>query len=866
MTTYYVSSGIGNDDNAGTSAAAPFATLQVAANHTAPGDTVLVMNGTYTGGAGGVVANITHSGTASAPITFQAAPGQTPIIDSSDCWHGILISASYIVVDGFTVVGNAATITLQDALAHSGPGNPHYDGNGISADTSSAALPHNITIQNNTIYNEPGGGIVTIGADYVQILNNTVHDNAHWSAYGASGVSVGASANVDMQPGAHFLISGNTVYNNSELVPEYRANAITDGEGIILDSNSGYTGEMLVQNNTVYGNGGPGIEAFRTDNAVITGNTIYGNNTRNVQAPSNSQIFINQSNNVTVTNNNTGAPPVDTPPTVSVSDTTATHGQVLAASSLFSASDADGDTLTQFDFWNTGTGGGHFVLNGVAQGTNQSIVVSASQLAQLSYQSGSGADTLWVRANDGTQWSSWSNSFTVTAPVDSGPVETVSNVTLTKGQSSIAASNLFSSATDPDGDSIVSYRFWDTGAGGGHFLLNGVAQPTNQSIVVSASQLSQLTYHAGSSADTVWISANDGFVWGPWSQAFTVSPFVDTPPTMSVSDTTATHGQVLAASSLFSASDADGDTLTQFDFWNTGTGGGHFVLNGVGQGTNQSIVVSASQLAQLSYQSGSGADTLWVRANDGTQWSSWSSSFTVTAPVDTGPVVTPTNFSISSFANQSFAASSLFTYSDPFGSPATQYDVWDTGDGGGHFALNGIPLPANQDNIVSAAQLGQLTYQVGTGTDTLWVKANDGTAWGDWSKSFTISDPPAVEAGKTITLGSAYAGAANFLSDTGTLKLEDPSSFAGTVAGLHGQDAVDLADIAFGVNTTLGYSANSGNTGDTLTVSDGTHATRLALLGQYAASSFVMASDGHGGTLISDPAPSQQSLLTLPHA
>jgi len=48
-------------------------------------------------------------------------------------------------------------------------------------------------------------------------------------------------------------------------------------------------------------------------------------------------------------------------------------------------------------------------------------------------------------------------------------------------------------------------------------------------------------------------------------------------------------------------------------------------------------------------------------------------------------------------------------------------------------------------------------------------------------------------------------------------------------------------------------------------VSDGPHATGLALLGQYAASSFVMASDGHGGTLISEPAPSQQSLLTLPH-
>jgi hypothetical protein len=34
---------------------------------------------------------------------------------------------------------------------------------------------------------------------------------------------------------------------------------------------------------------------------------------------------------------------------------------------------------------------------------------------------------------------------------------------------------------------------------------------------------------------------------------------------------------------------------------------------------------------------------------------------------------------------------------------------------------------------------------------------------------------------------------------------------------------------------------------------DGVHTANIALLGQYAASSFVTASDGHGGTLITDP-------------
>ena len=50
------------------------------------------------------------------------------------------------------------------------------------------------------------------------------------------------------------------------------------------------------------------------------------------------------------------------------------------------------------------------------------------------------------------------------------------------------------------------------------------------------------------------------------------------------------------------------------------------------------------------------------------------------------------------------------------------------------------------------------------------------------------------------------------------------------------------------------------------TFSDGVHAQSLALLGQYVASSFSMASDGHAGTPIADPALTQQSQLTLPHA
>ena len=64
---------------------------------------------------------------------------------------------------------------------------------------------------------------------------------------------------------------------------------------------------------------------------------------------------------------------------------------------------------------------------------------------------------------------------------------------------------------------------------------------------------------------------------------------------------------------------------------------------------------------------------------------------------------------------------------------------------------------------------------------------------------------------------------------------------------------------------TLGYAANAGGTGGTLTVSDGTHSASLALLGQYAAADFATAADTSGGTVVTLADPTQ-SHLVVPHA
>ncbi|WP_211237286.1 hypothetical protein, partial [Neisseria gonorrhoeae] len=133
----------------------------------------------------------------------------------------------------------------------------------------------------------------------------------------------------------------------------------------------------------------------------------------------------------------------------------------------------------------------------VAQAANTEIDVSAANLSQLSYvfgPTGSAPDTLYIRANDGFLWGAWT-AFTATPGPDQAPVVTAPNVTVTQGETTVLASNLFTT-TDADHDAITQYGFWDTG-GNGHWVVNGVAQAANTEIDVSAANLSQVSYVFG---------------------------------------------------------------------------------------------------------------------------------------------------------------------------------------------------------------------------------------------------------------------------------------------------------------------------------------------------------------------------------
>ncbi len=275
-TTYYVSA-TGRDSNSGTSTTAPFLTITKAANLTKPGDIVNVMNGTY----GPFI--ISHSGSPSGGyITYRAYPGHHPtVLKNGSTWDGIQLwnstgGPSYIVVDGFTILGNAKSITVTQARSALDKNNT-TNGNCISGGSS----VHHVAIRNNNVSYCPGAGMMFTG-DYVSIYSNVIHHNSFWSPLATSGITV-QGANSDGSTAAKIFVYNNVLYNNQNYIcNKYQTNPckITDGEGIIVDSNksSGYSGRIQIYNNITYNNGGPGISVNRSQHVDIFNNTTYKNN------------------------------------------------------------------------------------------------------------------------------------------------------------------------------------------------------------------------------------------------------------------------------------------------------------------------------------------------------------------------------------------------------------------------------------------------------------------------------------------------------------------------------------------------------------------------------------------------------------
>ncbi|WP_051859682.1 right-handed parallel beta-helix repeat-containing protein [Streptomyces xanthophaeus] len=311
--TYFVSPS-GNDSNAGTSTQAPFRTLQKAADSVEPGDTVSIMNGTYSERSeSSNVLTIKRSGLPGAPITFTAHPGHHPVIHPVKAWNGISVyGASYISIKNLEVKGNNAALTLAGAERESKKGDPTYNTNCIAVEKnrSTGALSHHIEVTSNEVHDCAGGGISAIDSDHVTISGNHVYGTSWYAVYATSGISVLTPRDVGGGDAGTYKIrvTGNRVHDNETKIKWEKCGCYSDGNGIIIDTLKGdadhpaYSGRVLVANNLSYDNGGSGIHSYKSQHVDIVHNTAYANG-RSTRMESYANIFAHDSTDVRLLNN-----------------------------------------------------------------------------------------------------------------------------------------------------------------------------------------------------------------------------------------------------------------------------------------------------------------------------------------------------------------------------------------------------------------------------------------------------------------------------------------------------------------------------------------------------------------------------------
>ena len=252
----------GDDANPGT-AAAPFRTIQHAADIVNAGDGVLVGDGVYTGGA--TVVYINRSGTAANRIVFRAANRWGAVIDGQNnaSTTGIAIPGGYVWVEGFEV-RNTGRYGIDTDVGHDQVviGNHVHDiGRACTSGT---------------------GGIVGIDAyaSGLVIAGNLIHDVGRF----ADGENGCTQPNLNWQNHDHGIYNG---IGTSVVIVNNVFYNLTHGWGIQrYDGGSAVVHGLYILNNTFVG-ANPNrdaqiVIATATDHLVIANNIFYQGSTAGV--------------------------------------------------------------------------------------------------------------------------------------------------------------------------------------------------------------------------------------------------------------------------------------------------------------------------------------------------------------------------------------------------------------------------------------------------------------------------------------------------------------------------------------------------------------------------------------------------------
>ncbi len=157
----------------------------------------------------------------------------------------------------------------------------------------------------------------------------------------------------------------------------------------------------------------------------------------------------------------------------------------------------------------------------------------------------------------------------------------------------------------------------------------------------------------------------------------------------------------------------------------------------------------------------------------------------------------------------------------------------------------------------SVAAINNLSAIASESSDNVGVVSSPVIGLADTVGQALIANVPGrvtVADGATTEIDGASEQSVTFAGTTGTLKFDDAVAYTGQISGLAGSDALDLADVNYGANTSATFLGNAD--GGVLTVADGTQTANIDLVGNYLSSTWDLSSDGNGGTTVVDPVAS----------
>src|SRR3974390_1652473 len=153
---------------------------------------------------------------------------------------------------------------------------------------------------------------------------------------------------------------------------------------------------------------------------------------------------------------------------------------------------------------------------------------------------------------------------------------------------------------------VIKYQFWSNDALYGHLVMGGVEQDYDVAIDLSVSAFATATIDIGDAITPVtdYIRVFDGTAWSAWT-SFTLVATANTPPTVTynLDQPAGVIGTHTPFSSIFSFSDADGDTIKGVWVWvgDGTTNHGHVYLDGQDLAHNTAIYLTMDQFNHTDY-------------------------------------------------------------------------------------------------------------------------------------------------------------------------------------------------------------------------------------------------------------------------